>query len=178
MRINDKKRLSPLAIAVIALATILLGTGAVFAYQKLSNTNTAPSGTSPSIDKPNPSTPTTIPDSKGGEQFSGPEANGEDEAPQSTSTSMQITSLNQTSDTLQIRTLIQDVWASGSCELRMTKEGVDILRKAAIQALPSSSTCQGFDIPLDELSRGEWSVTINASNGGESASANSKVVVQ
>lgn len=178
MRINNKKRISPFGVVAIIVAVILLGAGSVFAYQTLLNRGGTTSDTTSSGDGPIPTTPTTTPDAKGGEQFTDPEVSGGEETSNPTTTSMQITALNQNDGTLQIRTLIQAVWSSGSCTLTLAKGSSIVEREAPVQALPSSSTCQGFDIPVSELSAGEWSVSIEATHEEESASVTSRVVVQ
>lgn len=178
MRINIKKRISPLALGAIIVALIILGAGSVFAYQTLINPNNNGSDTTSSEEEPIPNTPTTIPDTKGGEQFTDPELSDDEGTPAPNLTSMQITALNQTDDTLQIRTLIQAIWSTGSCELTLSNGASVVERRVDVQALPSSSTCKGFDIPLTELSGGEWSVNITATRDSDTATASIKVTVQ
>lgn len=72
-----------------------------------------------------------------------------------------ITAANQTNETLQIRTLIEDLGNEGSCTLSLTKGSVSISRTSEIQPLSSLSTCKGFDLPLSELAPGEWSLAID-----------------
>jgi cytoskeletal protein RodZ len=71
-----------------------------------------------------------------------------------------ITAANQNGDTLQIRTLIESVDTKGTCSLTLLKGNSKVTRSADIQALASSSTCKGFDIPTSALSPGEWELTI------------------
>jgi hypothetical protein len=73
-----------------------------------------------------------------------------------------ITAANQNDSLLQIRSLILAVDSGGICSLSLTRSGFSPITKTApAQALSSSSTCQGFDIPLSELAPGEWSVILN-----------------
>jgi hypothetical protein len=54
---------------------------------------------------------------------------------------------------------------NGTCSLSLTKGDYVINKEASTYALPSSSTCMGFDIEKKELSNGTWkvelSVTVN-----------------
>jgi hypothetical protein len=91
----------------------------------------------------------------------------------------EITAANQDESLLHIRTLIQTVASSGTCTLAMTgPEGKTYTATAAIQSLPSSSTCKGFDIPLDNLSPGTWTIKIDFSNDELTASANKDVTIK
>lgn len=73
-------------------------------------------------------------------------------------------SLSSNSSVYQIRSIIGLVTASGTCSLTLTNGEKTITKAAAIQALSSDSTCQGFDIPLSELSSGSWSATLRFEN--------------
>lgn len=70
--------------------------------------------------------------------------------------------INTASSLLQIRTLLSEVVSQGTCTLTLTKDSSTISRSVAIQAGPADSTCQGFDIPLSELSNGTWNISITA----------------
>lgn len=91
----------------------------------------------------------------------------------------EITAANQDESALHIRTLIQTVASSGTCSLTMTgPQNKTYTAKADIQPLPSSSTCKGFDIPLENLSAGAWTIRIDFSNDDLVASANKEVVIK
>ena len=78
---------------------------------------------------------------------------------------MEITTANQTTSNLQIRTLIQAVVSTGDCNLSMKGPlGRTYTAKAGVYALASSSTCKGFDIPLDQLTAGAWTITVDFNN--------------
>lgn len=72
-----------------------------------------------------------------------------------------ITAANQYDNTLQIRTLIEAVSAEGECKLTLSKGNQIISHTAGIHPLAHSSSCKGFDIPTDELSPGQWNITID-----------------
>lgn len=70
-------------------------------------------------------------------------------------------SVNSSSNILHIRTMLQTVTSSGTCKLTMTgPEGKVFTATTDIQAGPSSSSCQGFDIPVSSLSPGAWDISI------------------
>lgn len=89
-----------------------------------------------------------------------------------------LTALNQTGDNVQIRTLINKVSTSGTCTLTLTKGNSVIERQSQVAALPSSSTCKGFDIPLEELSEGDWQVAVTVNISGNISSASKTLTVQ
>lgn len=98
--------------------------------------------------------------------------------PQPSTTSLTITAANQNGSTLQIRTLISELWSSGQCSLTLTKGSLKIIRQAKIQALSSESTCQGFDILTSELESGTWNIAIIASNGNKNTSTTKEVTIK
>lgn len=85
--------------------------------------------------------------------------------------SMSITKSDSSNGTLIIRTSIQTVSSAGTCTLSMTgPNGKTYTASSKVQALPSSSTCQGFDLPLSSLSSGSWKIVINFENDTVKAS--------
>jgi hypothetical protein len=91
----------------------------------------------------------------------------------------EITAANQDESSLRVRALIQTVASSGTCTLSMTgPQGKTYTATAAIQPLPSSSTCKGFDIPLSSLASGAWTIKINFNNDNLTASASKEVTVK
>lgn len=92
--------------------------------------------------------------------------------------SASITSAAQNGGTLQIRTLIEKVTSSGTCTLELSKTGSNTITKnASVQALSSSSTCAGFNIPTSELSSGTWRISITITSGDDEAHLTESVVV-
>jgi hypothetical protein len=77
-----------------------------------------------------------------------------------------LTTAKVNNDTLQVRALIQGVVNQGTCQLIATRNGQTFLsQSSAVQPGPSSSTCQGFDVPLDNTPNGTLSIIIRYSNG-------------
>lgn len=90
-----------------------------------------------------------------------------------------ITSANQNGSTLQIRSLIGAVGNTGTCTLTLTSTGQSAVTKTAtIQALASTSTCQGFDIPTSDLSIGTWNILIEFSSDTLTGSATMDKVIK
>lgn len=78
---------------------------------------------------------------------------------------MRITASSQNDSVYQIRTLIDQV-VNGTCTMTLTKATNKITKSATTQALAQASTCQGFDIPISELSTGTWQVSISLEGPG------------
>ena len=84
---------------------------------------------------------------------------------QTTTIPMRITASSQNGNVYQIRILIDQV-VNGSCTITLTRGGSKVTKSAPTQALAQSSTCQGFDIPVSELSPGAWQIAITLSGSG------------
>ncbi len=90
-----------------------------------------------------------------------------------------ITAANQNSGMLQIRNLIEAVDSTGTCTLTLTKSGsTTVTKTAGVQALASSSTCQGFNIPVSELSKGTWNIDLLFENSTLKGTASKTVDIQ
>ena len=81
-----------------------------------------------------------------------------------TTANITITASSQNGSVYQVRTLISIVAREGTCTLTMTRGTETVTNSSGVQAGPSSSTCQGFDVPVEELSPGNWEITIGFSN--------------
>jgi len=95
------------------------------------------------------------------------------------SVTVSITAANQNGSMLQIRSLIEAVDSTGTCTLTLTKSGsATVTKTAGVQALASSSTCQGFNVPTSELSKGTWSINLVFENSTLKGEASKTVDVQ
>jgi len=93
--------------------------------------------------------------------------------------SVTITSANQSDTTLQVRSLIGAVVNTGSCTLTLSNGSRTGTKKSGVQPTANSSTCQGFNVPVSELSSGTWSMMISFTDSNLSgSSATQKVVIQ
>ena len=80
--------------------------------------------------------------------------------PDTGTVSISITAANQNGAKLQVRALIYDVVSTGECTLTLKNGSTAVVKKSNVQALSSSSACQGFDVPTSELSPGNWSIEV------------------
>jgi len=84
----------------------------------------------------------------------------------------------QPGQTVSIRTLIDLVSGNASCVLRMQGPGgKEYTATASTQAYASSSTCQGFNVPMSSLASGTWTITVTVTDGGRSGSATTEKVL-
>lgn len=72
-----------------------------------------------------------------------------------------ITSINTSNDQVQIRSVVSGAISNnGICTINLTKGDLIVSKTSETYALPSSSTCKGFDINKTELSAGEWQIKL------------------
>lgn len=87
----------------------------------------------------------------------------------------------QNGDILQITTLITGVKSTDTCTLTLTKGSTVItLPPVGVQAGPSSSTCQGFNVSIPsqpQLTAGTWNISIAVSSD-PTKPATSKVTIK
>lgn len=94
------------------------------------------------------------------------------------SLSVTITALSQNGGVVQIRGLIDVVSSVGTCTLTLAKGSDVVTKEAGVQALPSESTCKGFDVPTSELSVGLWTATLGVHIGSDEGSASKSFAVK
>lgn len=92
-------------------------------------------------------------------------------------TGITITAANQNASTLQIRSLISTVTNAGTCTLKLTG-ATEITKTASVQPSANTSTCMGFDVPMSELSPGEWLLTLNFTNDTLTADTSQKITIK
>jgi len=182
--INYSKKHSKKPFIILAIIIVLLVLGA-FArlYWPKPQQHTA-SGTS--YNKPTPAQQDQGNKTKA--QVAKPNAtSGSDQPPAPTPISgstqqnigLTITAANQNGSTFQVRTVIDTVTNSGTCTLTMSQAGsTTVTRSANVQPLATTSTCQGFDIPVSSLASGDWNLTVSFSNDSLVGSASKKVTIQ
>lgn len=85
---------------------------------------------------------------------------------------VKITQATQNADLtgLRVRVVIQRLTSSGQCKLTVQSGSTTKVYTASVQALASTSTCKGFDIPRNELSPGQWNISVVYSDGKYSGS--------
>lgn len=89
-----------------------------------------------------------------------------------------ITAENQSDTSYQVRTQIGYVTNEGNCTLTLKKDTAVITKTAAIYPLAKTSTCQGFDIPITELSAGTWQMNITFSNSTLIGNISKNVIIK
>ena len=91
--------------------------------------------------------------------------------------SASISYVQQTNTDLKIGTLIEGVTSYGNCKLTLTKNDKKVTDSAGIQALASSSTCKGFDVPIVSLSKGVWDIMLDIKSGSKEAHLKDSVTI-
>lgn len=84
--------------------------------------------------------------------------------PPTTDIGMYVTASSISGETYRLRVLINKLSSDGTCVLSLTSPGNNpvTLSPVGIQPLPNGSTCQGFDIPLSDLSASKtWTANID-----------------
>lgn len=157
---NNKK-----IIVIIIAAVVILGIGGtVSAYYLLSQDQKTESTEAPAIEEYNRND-VDLNESSNEQQQAGEDIKKDsvdkDESQQNGSLSVSFTAVNQSDNSLQVRANISSLTSNGTCELSLTgPNGTVVTKSSGVQALASNSTCQGFDIPLSELSKGSWTVKL------------------
>jgi cytoskeletal protein RodZ len=161
---KNKKKIILFSVLALTLLVILIGTFAyfnkiwIFAEPTTSNLNLAPATSSQQksgnqIKQDNADSKTTT----GSDQPPAPVAQPSGKS----LVTVSITAANQNSSALQIRALAEVVDSTGTCTLTLSKTGyTSIVKTSPVQALASSTTCQGFDIPVTNLAKGSWNIDL------------------
>lgn len=81
----------------------------------------------------------------------------------------------QPGSTVYIRTLIGRVTTTATCTLQMSGPGgKTYTASAGTQALSTSSTCAGFNVPMTSLAPGAWKITVTVNDGSASGNASTE----
>ena len=96
---------------------------------------------------------------------------------QSTDLTVTQTASAKNGETYQLRYLIEQTIANGTCTLTLTKGSSVVTKTAPVQAQASISTCQGFDINIRELSSGTWQTSITVQSDGKTGKASSTISI-
>lgn len=170
MEINKKPIKKSLLITCLVLVVAFSCT-AIYIYLKSKAPDIITSTTN--IQKIDYTTPSTE------QKQAGDDQKITNQTPVSTTVSTTITAKNVTADTLQIRSMTSGAISNdGTCNLTLTNGIAVISKTAATYAMPSSSTCQGFDIARTELSNGTWQINLDVIIDGEKSSATGEVTLE
>ena len=166
-------------IAGCVIVAILSFTAAYFVYR---NHSATPTTKAPASQKPVNYGPATSDEKSAGDQIKEQALDSQkqnDSNSTSSTVPLVITSANQSSGTVYIRTMIQQVTSAGTCTLSMSNgSGDTYTATSSVQSMASSSTCEGFNVPTSKLTIGDWSIKITYTNDTSSGSATGSVTVQ
>jgi hypothetical protein len=188
MKIHKKSSSKKTLITLATVALVLLISAASYAYYKYSHVT--PKTTPGSSSKVNYG-PATSDQQKAGQNTKNltatdgvtgkpkPPGSQDSQPPATTGDTVPviITAANQNGSTLSVRSLIEIVTSEGSCTLILTRGSDDIKNTSGIQALATSSTCKGFDIPTTTLSPGVWHIELDVMTNGKSGSASKDITI-
>jgi hypothetical protein len=105
--------------------------------------------------------------------------NQDNTAAQNSNLSVSITTKNITDSLVQIRSAINGIISNnGDCTITLSKGDQVITKTAKTYALPSDSTCQGFDIDRKELSIGSWDINLSVSINQLTANITDKLILE
>ena len=166
MRIDKKSSHKKIIVAALIIAVIAAVLGVAIYFNSHKATQTA-SETPDEVSTTKPSNERTEDDEVSLSEGSTSTSKGE--AENSKPDNSGAFSLTQTSgsvdgSTYRLRYLISTV-GTGTCNLSLTKNGKVVTKLADVQSLASGSTCQGFDIPMSELSSGIWNANLKVTIG-------------
>lgn len=87
-----------------------------------------------------------------------------------------VSASNKSEQSFQVRVLVDKLVQNGSCTISLRKGESNVIKTAPTQTLANSSTCQGFDIALDELASGSWDYIIEVIDSDKTkGSVNGKI---
>ena len=191
MKINRLKNRKKI-IVISTVFLVLVGVGSVSAFYFVSNMyDTSNDPLSKSIDygeptedqlkaggdiKANSLNPdnTSRPNSSGSDQATAPDpqSNGKGRV------AATMTAANRIDTMIQIRFDIGAVTNTGTCSLVLIKNAVTVKRSAGVQALAGSTSCMGFNVPINELAPGMWQVNLHFENKDLVADTTGSVTVK
>lgn len=176
MKIKNKSSQKPLKITLAIIAGLLLVNSLAWWYYGSADTvenKTSENSLDTSDDTPPSARETTeeLPTKEDRPQEPGVSS------PDTSSLDSTITVLEVEGDTLYVRNEIKGVYASGTCTLTLTHDSETVTRTADVQALAQVSTCKGFNVPTDQLTRGEWTATVTIEINDKRGSDTKKVAI-
>jgi len=160
MKINQLTNHKIRNILIISIVTIVLASVAYFAYVQKHNPSTSgqsdEAANNINYDKPTQEQLDAGTKAKSdniiGSSSDKVEAPTEIPGGDKKNVQVTITALNQSDALLQVRALIGIVDNTGSCTLTLTSPNQPtVIKTSSTYALASTSTCQGFDVPLTDL---------------------------
>lgn len=182
---RTKKTFSKKVLIIILVLAILVG-GSVYAFRgNLFPKNTPSKSKTPSNSSVNYSPATTNQKAAGSSIKSQSATDGANTNPNPSPTgqnkstvTVSIPSANQVGSYYHITSQINTVTANGTCTLTLSKAGqTTVTATASVQAQATVSTCEGFSVPLSQLSTGTWQVNLIFSSDTLTGSTTTSIVV-
>jgi len=118
----------------------------------------------------------TDPSSPNEEKKTAPTYEGEDPNKKEDLTGT-ITTSRVSGDNLIIRISIDQYLSSGVCKLSLKKSDKTYEKSADISSDASTSTCEGFDIPISELENGSWTILVELDSGNKNGKIEGGVTI-
>jgi hypothetical protein len=88
-----------------------------------------------------------------------------------------ISSSNVNGNTLSVRSIIQTIDGSGTCNLVFSKSGSQSINNTAgTQTMGSYTTCKGFDIDITGFTKGDWEIKLTYKGSNNQSGYASKMV--
>lgn len=192
MRTRQKKSSKKALIITAIIAVVLVAGGTAFALrEQLGLVSSSPETTHDDTSSNTEATPDQdtleqqepeqekTPSSDKDTEPATPATNDGTTDPRKAADEIIISSVNQDGNTLAIRTLIQPLVSGGQCTLTMGKVGqTSVRQESGIQAMPSYSTCKGFDVDVSNMAKGSWNVEVVYKNNGASTTGRGTAVVR
>lgn len=89
-----------------------------------------------------------------------------------------VTYADVSGEDLIVRVNIDQFLQEGTCDLRIVRNGVDLYSESVdIQESVTTSTCDGFKIPVSELPKGELQIEISLLSGDRNGKISGRVKI-
>ena len=168
MSTTRKRKFTLKHLCIIIAALLLASIVGFLAYQKFfkkDEEKTDPTSQSQNVQTTQESQKTTSQESTEEKDPKAP-VQYEGENPNSKSELSGVISSTRVADgKLTILTNIDQFLSSGTCELTLSSGDKTFTESANIITMVSTSTCDGFDIPISNLSAGTWQINIKLTSG-------------
>ncbi len=91
-----------------------------------------------------------------------------------------INSKSVQNNQLLLRVTINQQLSTGTCDLTLVNQATQktVNKQVKVIQNPSSASCAGFDVPLNELGIGQWSVKIDIKSGAKAKTLNTMVTIR
>lgn len=173
MKIKTQRNQNKKVIWVVIIALVLLGVTAGALYYTQTWPFRSNGKDTSRLSEEQKGTSTQIKSDVINQDSSGKESTGSDAAPPPTpsttggkaSVASYNSSFSQDTNGVYIRSIIQTVTSSGTCSLKMSgPNDKTYTDTSGVQAMPSFTSCKGFDVPRSSLDTGTWSITVSFEN--------------